>query len=229
MAYILSIETAAPICSVALHQDGKLKGMSEVAVENSHSEVLTVLIDNLLKNSFVQKSQLDAIAISEGPGSYTGLRIGLSTAKGLCYALEIPLIAVSTLKAMAQQVQVHHLKNEEILYCPMLDARRMEVYHAIYDGELNEVQEISPLIFEDSVMNAYTDKKLLYFGNGAAKGVEFLNDPKHHFITGVETSAMGMGELAFEKFQSQAFEDVAYFEPFYLKDVNITVSKKKYV
>jgi tRNA threonylcarbamoyladenosine biosynthesis protein TsaB len=229
MAYILSIETSAPICSVALHEDGKLKGVSEVAVENSHSEVLTVLILNLLKNTFVDKSQLDAIAISEGPGSYTGLRIGMSTAKGLCYALEIPLVAVQTLKAMSKQVQIHHSITEDILYCPMLDARRMEVYHAIYDNNLVEVQETKPLIFEEGVLAGYTDKKVLYFGNGAAKGQEVLNNENFHFIAGIETSALGMGELAFDKFEKEIFEDVAYCEPFYLKDVRITVSKKKYL
>jgi tRNA threonylcarbamoyladenosine biosynthesis protein TsaB len=229
MTYILSIETAAPICSVALHENGKLKGVSEVAVENSHSEVLTVLIENLLENSFVSKSQLDAIAVSEGPGSYTGLRIGVSTAKGLCYALGIPLIAVSTLQALAKQVQMRHHIDEKILCCPMLDARRMEVYHAIYDSQLNEIQKPTPLIFEEEVLNDYSGQKLLYFGDGAEKGIEFLNDPKHQFIDDVKTSALGMGELAFEKFQKNDFEDVAYFEPFYLKDVRVTVSKKKYV
>ncbi len=229
MALILSIETSAPICSVALHQDGILKGISEVAVENSHSEVLTVLIENLLKNTFVDKSELDAIAISEGPGSYTGLRIGLSTAKGLCYALEIPLIAVKTLKAMANQVQRLYPSTDEVLFCPMLDARRMEVYHAIYDNKLNEIQETKPLIFEEGALSDYANKKIIYFGDGAQKGQEALAFPDFHFIKGIETSASGMGELAFDKFQRNIFEDVAYCEPFYLKEVRITVSKKKYL
>ena len=229
MALILSIETSAPICSVSLHDEGKLKGISEVAVENSHSEVLTVLIDNLLKNTFVKKSDLDAVAVSMGPGSYTGLRIGLSTAKGLCYALEIPLLAIDTLKAMASQVQTHYSSSADVLFCPMLDARRMEVYHAIYDQNLNEIQKTEPLIFEEGVLNGYRDKKLLYFGNGAEKGQEVLNEPNFKFIEGVETSALAMGKLAYQKFQNQEFEDVAYCEPFYLKDVRITVSKKKYL
>jgi len=229
MTLILSIETSAPICSVAIHQDGKLKGISEVAVENSHSEVLTVLIENLLKNTFTDKSQLNAIAVSIGPGSYTGLRIGLSTAKGLSYALNIPLIAVDTLKAIAYQVQTHYPPDEEILFCPMLDARRMEVYHAIFDSNLKVIEKTTPLIFEEGVLSNYTDKKLLYFGNGAEKGQTLLDHPKFHFIKNIETSAIGMGVIAFDKFQNEEFENVAYCEPFYLKDVRITVSKKKYL
>ena len=229
MALILSIETSAPICSVALHENGILKGLSEVAVENSHSEVLTVLIENLLKNTFVDKSQLNAIAYSEGPGSYTGLRIGLSTAKGLCYALEIPLIAVQTLKAMANQVLKLYPTTDNLLFCPMLDARRMEVYHAIYDSNFNQIQKTKPLIFEEGTLANFTDKKVVYFGNGAEKGQETLNYSDFHFIKDVETSASGMGSLAFDKFQQQAFEDLAYCEPFYLKEVRITVSKKKYL
>ena len=229
MTLILSIETSAPICSVSLHDEGILKGISEVAVENSHSEVLTVLIENLLNNAFVKKSDLDAVAVSMGPGSYTGLRIGLSTAKGLCYALEIPLLAIDTLKAMASQVQTHYSNSDDVLFCPMLDARRMEVYHAIYDQNLNGIQNTEPLIFEEEVLCGYRDRKLLYFGNGAQKGQEVLDIPNFTFIEGVETSALGMGKLAYEKFKNQEFEDVAYCEPFYLKDVRITVSKKKYL
>ena len=229
MAFILSIETSSSICSVSLHQDGKLRGVSEVAVENSHSQVLTVLIENLFKNAIINKSELDAVAVSMGPGSYTGLRIGLSTAKGLCYALDVPLIAIETLRAMAAQVQAHYVSTDAVLFCPMLDARRMEVYHAIYDTNMDEVQKTESLIFEGDVLSDYSDKKILYFGNGAEKGQGSLMTSNFQFISGIETSSMSMGGLAFDKFMKKEFEDVAYCEPFYLKDVRITVSKKKYL
>ena len=229
MALILSIETSAAICSVAIHENGKLIGVSEVAIENSHSEVLTILIENLLKNTFINKTQLDAVAVSIGPGSYTGLRIGLSTAKGFCYALTIPLISILTLKAMANQVLSNYSPTDESLFCSMLDARRMEVYHAIYDRNLNEVQETKPLIFEEDALADYSEKTLLYFGNGAEKGQKDLPYLNFHCIKGIQTSAIGMGTLAFEKFKKNEFENIAYCEPFYLKDVRITVSKKKFL
>lgn len=229
MAIILSIETSAPLCSVAVHKEGVLMGCNEVTVFNSHSEVLTSLIESLLINLNLGMNDLDAVCVGKGPGSYTGLRISTSTAKGLCYSLDIPLIAIDTLEGMYNQVQ-YVLNNSHFLYCPMLDARRMEVYHALYKNDGTIVQATSPLIFEGDSLIAYASENIVYFGDGAFKGQDFMRKyPQAKFIEGITTSARGLGKSAHDKFIKGAFEDVAYFEPFYLKEVRITIPKNKNV
>ena len=229
MALILSLETSSTVCSVALAQDGRLIGSSELRLEKSHSSHITVLIQQLLENTGFTEKDLAAIAVSGGPGSYTGLRIGTSTAKGLCYALNIPLIAVSTLQAMAQETVQFTPNPETYLFCPMIDARRMEVYTALYNSALTEVEKDQALILEpDSFREKLETQKILFFGNGAAKWQTLLGENANAlFLKSVIPSAEAVSELAWQKFQAAQFEDVAYYEPFYVKEVHITMAKAK--
>ena len=215
MSCLLCIETATKSCSVALASDGHLVAVKEeVSEQYSHSEQLTVFIGQLLQQEELKVSDLDAIAVSSGPGSYTGLRIGVSTAKGLCYAGDLPLISVSTLDAMAQAMKD---KNPDAQLCPMLDARRMEVYCKFYSK--SQVSQVAAKIIDQySFAEELAQGPLLFFGDGAAKCQDILTHTNAHFELGVYPSATNMIPLAHEKFQNQDFEDVAYYEPFYLKD-----------
>ncbi|MDH5366598.1 MAG: tRNA (adenosine(37)-N6)-threonylcarbamoyltransferase complex dimerization subunit type 1 TsaB [Cyclobacteriaceae bacterium] len=225
MALILSIETSTTVCSVALHSNGNLVGLKELHLDKSHSEYLIPIIKDLLAYCGKHQNDLEAIAISKGPGSYTGLRIGASTAKGLCYALNIPLIAISTLRGMAKQIRIPI--NENTLLCPMLDARRMEVYASLYNYEYQNVLSVQPVIIDESSFNDYfNDHKLIFFGNGSEKCKGVLNK-KAVFIDKIFPSATTIGELAIEKYLGQYFEDIAYFEPFYLKEFQTTTPRKK--
>lgn len=215
---ILSIETATPAGSVALHHEDKLIGSYELHVEKSHATALTQLVEHLLKMAGVAPTDLHAIAVSKGPGSYTGLRIGTSTAKGLCYGLDIPLIAVNTLQSMAQGLRKYY-QQQEVLLCPMIDARRMEVYTAYFTPELEELKQThAKIIDEDSFQEELTQKRVVLFGNGAAKCGTVLQHPNLQIIEGISPQAKDIGEIAWKKFQVQDFEDTAYFEPFYLKE-----------
>ena len=229
MALILSLETSSTVCSVALAQDGRLIGSSELRLEKSHSSHITVLIQQLLENTGFTEKDLAAVAVSGGPGSYTGLRIGTSTAKGLCYALNIPLIAVSTLQAMVQETVQFTPNPETYLFCPMIDARRMEVYTALYNSALTEVGKDQALILEpDSFRENLETQKILFFGSGAAKWQTLLGENANAlFLKSVIPSAEAVSELAWQKFQAAQFEDVAYYEPFYVKEVHITMAKAK--
>ncbi|MEH0153861.1 tRNA (adenosine(37)-N6)-threonylcarbamoyltransferase complex dimerization subunit type 1 TsaB [Limibacter armeniacum] len=224
---ILSIDTSTTVCSVALHQtDGTLVAFYELHVEQSHAEYLNQLIANVMGNAGVKNTDLKAVAISEGPGSYTGLRIGTAAAKGFCYTLEIPLIAVSTLKSMAKEIAPYY--KEGILLCPMIDARRMEVYTALYDTALNETEKVHPKVMDETSFKEELDKQpIVFFGNGADKCKEVLAHENSTFLDGIVPSAKHVGTLAAEKFAKEEFEDVAYFEPFYLKEFRMTKPKKK--
>ena len=216
MALILLIETATKSCSVSLSSENKIIACKEeVNKQYSHAEKLTVFITELFKTQDFSIKDLDAIAVSKGPGSYTGLRIGISTAKGLCYALDIPLISVSTLKAMAFGMAQ---KEKSDLYCPMIDARRMEVYNAFYNSTNKEIRGIQADIIEACSYQKELDKKVLFFGDGAEKCKQMIQHPNARFIDGIFPSSKDMLEIANEKFAEKDFEDVAYFEPFYLKD-----------
>lgn len=219
MALILSIETSTRVCSVALHQQGKLLGIAELFSEKSHSGAITLLIQQLVDLNGFTLNDLDAIAVSKGPGSYTGLRIGTATAKGLCYALDKPLIAVHTLEAMAFGLSRKTPGNEH-LFCPMIDARRMEVYCAVYQSDLKEVLQVDArIISEHSFQELLEAHKILFFGDGAAKCKPLLSQSVHaFFIDSIYPSAAEAGVLAYQKFIHNAFEDIAYFEPFYLKE-----------
>jgi tRNA threonylcarbamoyladenosine biosynthesis protein TsaB len=229
---LLSLETSSPICSIALHRvaDGSLLGQSELRLDKSHSTHLTVLIEQLLANTGHRAADLAAVAVSDGPGSYTGLRIGGAAAKGLCFALDIPLVAVSTLRALAQQVAVGTARPDSFLYCPMLDARRQEVYMALYRHDGQEVLAPAPLILEaDSLAEQMAGHSLLFFGSGAAKFRALLpaEAPNAAFLDGVVPSAVAVGALGVELFRQEQFQDVAYYEPFYLKEVYTTTPKAK--
>jgi tRNA threonylcarbamoyladenosine biosynthesis protein TsaB len=221
MPKILHIETATQICSVALSKDDIIIASKSSDEKNAHSRILTVYIDEILKASGIRIQELDAIAVSMGPGSYTGLRIGVSTAKGLCYSLDKPLISVSTLQAMAWGM-AERMGSEisNTLFCPMIDARRMEVYSAIFDQSNKQVRKIlAEVIDENSFTELLQTNEVLFAGDGAGKCKEILsNSPNVHFIDDFVPSANYMASIASDKFQKKDFEDVAYFEPFYLKD-----------
>jgi tRNA threonylcarbamoyladenosine biosynthesis protein TsaB len=224
MALILNLETATTNCSVSLANGGELLVLQEEnSVQYSHAEQLHVFIEEVLTKAGKKMSDLQAIAVSKGPGSYTGLRIGVSAAKGLCFALNIPLISVPTLLSMAHQ----HKVDGNTLLVPMLDARRMEVYSIILDAEYNEVRDTqAEIINENSFANYIENNKLLLLGNGAEKCQEHLKHPNFIFSNQTLPSAREMATLSFEKYVKSDFEDVAYFEPYYLKDFMVAPKKK---
>ncbi len=215
MAYILCLETSTTNCSVSISYKGETLVLKEDNSANySHAESLHVFISEVLKEAKLDKSKLDAIAISKGPGSYTGLRIGVSAAKGLCYALDIPLISISTLESLARQVEI---KSGSIV--PMLDARRMEVYSAIFDANHNLLRKTEAQILDEFSFHEILKENTVYFiGNGVEKTKTLINHINAVFIEGKLPSAHQMGALAFIKYKISDIENVAYFEPFYLKD-----------
>ena len=214
--YILNIETSTKACSVALHKNGELIFCREDVTANfSHSEKLLKFISELFSDEKLSLSDLDAIAVSMGPGSYTGLRIGVSTAKGLCYGLDIPLISISTLKAMSFGMA---LEIKADLYCPMIDARRMEVYSAFFDINNTEVRKIQADIINENSYKKELEKKVVFFGDGSEKLIEKIKNKNAIFVSDIHPSAKNMGLLSYQKFTKSLFEDLAYFEPFYLKD-----------
>ena len=224
---ILCLETATPSCSVALVHNGEVLACEEDPKGQNHSEKITLFIDSVMKKAGISYDQLDAVAVSMGPGSYTGLRIGVSTAKGICYAVSKPLIAVETLEAMAyggklvisSEVEKSSL-NGNIMLVPAIDARRMEVYAAIFDENVNKIKDTEAVIIdENSFADLKKDHHLYLFGDGADKCAElFANDDKITVIKEFYCSAKYMNTIAQQKFNNKDFVDVAYFEPFYLKD-----------
>ena len=223
MAYILNIETSTTNCSVALSQNGRLIGLKEDnSLQYSHAERLHVYIDELLKKANVSKTQIAAVGISKGPGSYTGLRIGVSAAKGLCYALKIPLISILTLEALAHQVM-----NPEGSIVAMLDARRLEVYSAIYDASYSVTRPTeAEVITQDSYKDLLDLTPVYFIGNGVSKTQQLVSHQNAIFIENKLPSAAQMCALTHAKFKENDFEDVAYFEPYYLKDFIAIPSKK---
>lgn len=215
MAYILCIETTTTNCSVSIAQNGKIIALLEENKQNySHSENLHVFITKVVEQAQISLSQLDAVAVSKGPGSYTGLRIGVSAAKGLCFALDIPLIAVDTLQALAFQVS-----DECDFIIPMLDARRMEVYACVFDAHKNKQQEIKAVILDETSFLEYLQKgKVIFLGNANEKFKAICNHPNAVFLNNKLPSAQEMAFLANNKYKKSDVENVAYFEPFYLKD-----------
>lgn len=222
MSYILNIETATKNCSVALAKDGKTIICKEIAEEGySHAERLHVFVEEIIQEAKISFNDLSAIAVSQGPGSYTGLRIGVSAAKGLCYALDIPLISVDTLQVLALQV-----KSGKGLIIPMIDARRMEVYSAVFNSNFEKIRAVeAEIITENSFENL--QENLCFVGDCAEKCQSVLNKENHIFIEEIKyPSAKEMSNLSFEKFKNTDFVDLAYFEPYYLKDFMFTTSKK---
>ena len=220
---ILCLETATPVCSVALNDGNKCLALRECVGQNAHSEKITIFIDEVLKEVGIGYDQLDAVAVSQGPGSYTGLRIGVSTAKGVCYAADRKMMAIDTLHAMAcgmkerlgNQLQVNDL------LIPMIDARRMEVYASIFDANLKKLEDTAALIIDE---NSFSElmaegRQIWLFGDGAPKlKAVFANRPEIKIVEGFNPSAAYMALLADQQLKAEQFVDVAYFEPFYLKD-----------
>ena len=223
---LLCIETSGKNCSVALFEDLQLVSHREVLTEQfSHSENLHVFIEQVLKERKVHPKAIKAIAISAGPGSYTGLRIGVATAKGLCYGWDIPLIALPTLRILAERA-IGQLKGISYII-PMIDARRMEVFTAIYGCDFSPiVGERSEILTENSFDTYLSQGKTLFLGDGSDKWANLCQHPNAVFLTGQFPSAQQMGTLAMEKYQAQTFEDIAYFEPFYLKEVYFIKNEK---
>ncbi|RKN79542.1 tRNA (adenosine(37)-N6)-threonylcarbamoyltransferase complex dimerization subunit type 1 TsaB [Ulvibacterium marinum] len=216
MAVILNLETATTNCSVSVGENGNILALKEDNTPNySHSEQLHVFIKNALDTASLSFSDLDAISVSKGPGSYTGLRIGVSAAKGLCFALDIPLISIATLESMAHQARMESFD----FIIPVLDARRMEVYSAVFDANFNQIRETKAEIITESSFAEYVKTgKTLLLGPGAKKCDEVLSHANFVFMDSIIPSAKDMNKLSFAKYQKSVFEDVAYFEPYYLKD-----------
>lgn len=216
---ILHIETATGNCSVSLSDEETVLASVELNEGYTHAENLHPFIEQLFKRTNLTPTQLQAVAVSAGPGSYTGLRIGVSAAKGICYALDIPLISINTLQILSAGA-IKLIQEKDVLLCAMLDARRMEVYTGIFDNHLNEVKRTEPLIVtEDSVKELQTGKTTYFFGDGMPKCKEILkNIPGAKFINDLIPSSTNMLNLALTKYKRQQFEDIAYFEPLYLKE-----------
>lgn len=228
MSCILNIETSTNVCSVVLSQDGVCL-YEDVNMEGpSHAQVLAGYVKNAVSFADSHAIPIDAIAISKGPGSYTGLRIGVSEAKGVAYGRDAKLLSVPTLKLLTVPILLGHEElPEDALLCPMIDARRMEVYCALYDRVLNEVVQTQALVIDSDSFKEYLDKQPIYFmGNGADKCVETIQHPNAHFIKNIVPRAKNMIPLAEMAMAKEQFEDVAYFEPFYLKEFVATKSKK---
>jgi tRNA threonylcarbamoyladenosine biosynthesis protein TsaB len=232
---VLHIETATDICSVAISKGDRILALVESGPERSHATLLNRFIREAAEKARVELNELDGIAVSKGPGSYTGLRIGVSTAKGLAYALEKPLLSCGTLENMAHRSLEHKkirdllgIHGDHLLLCPMIDARRMEVYAAFYAPCLEPVRDVAADIIDgESYRELLTDHHICFFGNGALKCRDLITSSRAHFIEGIEPSAASMTVPVLERFREGVFEDVAYFEPFYLKDFVATIPRKK--
>tara|TARA_Y100001954_G_scaffold239014_1_gene310350 strand:- start:1750 stop:2445 length:696 start_codon:yes stop_codon:yes gene_type:complete len=219
MAKILCIESATQVCSVTLADNNTIIASKESNIPNAHSELLSTFVDEIFKESDINLNELDAIAVSMGPGSYTGLRIGVSAAKGLCFSLEKPLISISTLQSMAAGMS-SLTKGDDVLYCPLIDARRMEVYSALFDAQNKEERGIqAEIIVKNSFQEFLTKSKVYFAGDGAEKCKEIVGQHSNAvFLDEFKMSSSSMIEIALKKYNEKDFENVAYFEPYYLKD-----------
>lgn len=227
MACILHIETSTQVCSVAVSEDSHVIFQQEDHSGPNHAERLGSMVDEALSFTDNHAIPFDAVAVSCGPGSYTGLRIGVSMAKGICYGRNLKLIAVPTLELMCVPVLLREMVEENALLCPMIDARRMEVYAGIYDRALKEVRPVGADVVDADTYKQWLDERPVYFfGNGAAKCMETINHPNAHLIEGIEPLAKWMQPLAERRLLNGQTEDVAYFEPFYLKDYVAKMPKK---
>jgi len=222
MAIILHLETATKVCSVALSSNGEQIGLKEIEEEGySHGENLTLIIQDIIKEAGLTMKDLDAVSIASGPGSYTGLRIGAATAKGFCYALDIPLIAVDALTSLCELARSKHPEKN---LCALIDARRMEVFGLIQNAQGATLKNISADILEEKSYSKF--EPFVYFGDGAAKLAELWSSRNAQADLSIKSSASGQIRIALEKFKDQDFEDVAYWEPFYLKDFVVHAPKR---
>jgi tRNA threonylcarbamoyladenosine biosynthesis protein TsaB len=222
MSWILHLETSTKVCSVALSQDGRMKQLKEITDDQySHGEQLTLLIEAALQESAIVPGDLAAVSVASGPGSYTGLRIGVSTAKGLCYALGIPLIAIDSLTSMLSPAREKHPGKT---LCPMIDARRMEVYATLFAADDTVLKPLSADVLDETSYAAF--EPFVFFGDGAPKVAELWNSREVTLDPDLRCTAAGQVTLAYEKLQQGLTEDVAYFEPFYLKEFQGTAKKQ---
>ena len=222
---ILCLETGGDICSVALAKGGKTLALKE-SREREHSELLSVFIDEIIGEAGIAYKDIDAVAVSAGPGSYTGLRIGTATAKGICYGTGKPLIAVDSLLSLATLCERN---DEDAVYCPMIDARRQEVYTALFDSTTRKLRAtMAVIVTEDSFAEILDERRIYFFGSGAAKCREIIVHPNAVFVN-VESSASGLSAPACKAYANQRFESTAYYEPFYLKDFVVTDRKKNLI
>ncbi len=236
MARILLLETTTKACSAGIADRGEVIALREdVSSEYSHSAFLTVFVEEALQEAGMKTGDLDAVAVSRGPGSYTGLRIGVSVAKGICFGQDIPLLAIDTMKALAATGIAHISRTHGVippapgktLFCPMIDARRMEVYYALFDMDLLPIRETRAEVMDKHSLREepLRESRIFYFGDGAAKCRDVLMAPHMHYVEGIHPGARGMAKEAEKRFSGEQFEDLAYFEPYYLK--NFVAGKPK--
>jgi len=226
MSRILCVDTSSFICSISIFENLSLISSNSSEVEKSHSKLIIQLIDQSLKDAKIKINEVDAFAVSMGPGSYTGLRIGVSTIKGLCYSLEKPLISINTLEILSKSALNHINNYNDFFICPMIDARRMEVFTKMLDNDFNEVEKDKALILDDKSFNDIGGKSIYFFGDGSNKFQKIINNKNFHFIDNIISSSKNMGELANIKYENNQFENLTTFEPFYIKDFFI-VNKNK--
>ena len=227
MANILNIDTSTDVCSVALTSEGSVLEHREDYEGQNHAKVLSSFIKDMLDYATLRGIKLDAVAVSMGPGSYTGLRIGLSEAKGLCFGSDIPLIGISTLELLTVTVMFREFWDDDILFVPMIDARRNEVYTGVYDLALNKIMQPQPLILDENSFQEYKDKQIVFFGNGSDKAKDIIQLPNARFIKIIRPEAVYMMALSERSFRNINFIDIAYSTPEYLIDFQSTTPKKK--
>lgn len=227
MANILNIDTSTDVCSVALTSEGTILEHREDYEGQNHAKVLSSFINDMLDYATPRGIKLDAVAVSMGPGSYTGLRIGLSEAKGLCFGSDIPLIGISTLELLTVTVMFREFWDDDILFAPMIDARRNEVYTGVYNLALNKILQPQPLILNEKSFQEYSDKQIVFFGNGSDKAKDIIRLPNARFIKNIRPEAVNMMALSERAFRNNDFIDIAYSTPEYLKEFQSTTPKKK--
>lgn len=227
MANILNIDTSTDVCSVALTSEGTILEHREDYEGQNHAKVLSSFINDMLDYATPRGIKLDAVAVSMGPGSYTGLRIGLSEAKGLCFGSDIPLIGISTLELLTVTIMFREFWDDDILFAPMIDARRNEVYTGVYNLALNKIMQPQPLILNENSFQEYSDKQIVFFGNGSDKAKDIIRLPNARFIKNVRPEAVNMMALSERAFRNNDFIDIAYSTPEYLKEFQSTTPKKK--
>ena len=228
MTKILCADTSSQLCSVSIFNKDKLVDNINSKIERSHSKLLLKLIDSILIKNNLSVKYLDAFSIAKGPGSYTGLRIGVSTFKGLCYSLEKPLIGINTLEILSISAKEKIIDTDYNL-CPMIDARRMEVFTKLLNQDLEEVSEDKALILEENSFKNFKNKTIYFFGDGSYKFQKISNHKNHNFLKNIESNSKFMGYLSYKKYLDKDFEDISLFEPFYIKNFHLVKKKKKWI
>lgn len=227
MANILNIDTSTDVCSVALTSEGMVLEHREDYEGQNHAKVLSSFVNDMFTYATPRGIKLDAVAVSMGPGSYTGLRIGLSEAKGLCFGADVPLIGISTLELLVVTVMFKEFWDDDVLFVPMIDARRKEVFTGVYNLALDKIMQPQPLILDENSFQEFADKKMVFIGNGSDKAKDIIKLPNAKFISGIKPEAVNMMALAERAFRNNDFIDVAYSTPQYLKEFQSTTPKNK--